>query len=583
MWMPWCQRAFVFHMIHMSSRLFVGVFDYDEGFIDNHDLIGRCAVDFTNFTPRTDYVLKYDLFTSGSVSDRRAYGTITIRLRFELEDARQAIFSVLKPPPSVHVNVKTKKDHFVIKNNIKGNVDMQNYSMTNINSYIEEILSYRHLILPIQDGLITLLLWRPTNKLTITSRITIPIPLHSLNAFITGITVVEHPSLIPSVSLFCIAWFLLTTMGLRHNDPNPWNRCKSFGEIFQTLVLGKSPTAPPTIAAKENFEEIMKWTKQWKERIVKVDQKAKKYAETNLELQEEHMKEMEDIGDTAIANKKSSLSMDPLKPILFPIQQNLSILCEVLRLVKNIVIWEECYYSFWLTLTCIALGVACLFIPWRFCILWSSRILVWVLFGPWMKLIDIFYYRKLEQLTDEELQAQIEQNKNRQAEAYRLIAKQARIDKENAKKVKAMKKYLFGRFISEVPILKTDRFRDTPLPDSTATPHRPRKFTVAELAMYEAGTNRIKIPGQSLKGDMIPMTEENSFTDAPQGQVVKHASVLQIRGSKTDGVGNDTNSSPTGQISSIILVSVMLTWFGVPAIISTVKWIMDSIIEWTVA
>jgi hypothetical protein len=299
------------------------------------------------------------------------------------------------------------------------------------------------------------------------------------------------------------------------------------------------------------------------------------------------MKEMGDIGDAVLTNKNSKLSVDPLKPILFPIQQNLSILCEVLRLIKNIVIWEECYYSFWVTLTCIVLGVTCLFIPWRFCILWSSRILVWVLFGPWMKLVDIFYYRKLEQLTDEELEEQYEQSKKNMAEAYKLIVKRARINKENVKKIKAMKTYLFGKFISEVPILKTERFRDTPLPESTATPHRPKKLTVAELAMQEVGTNRIKIPGQSLAGDMIPMTEENPLTEAPQGQATKHTSVLRINGSATataagGSIGNDTNvSSATIKISSVILVSVTLTWFGVPAIISIIKWTIDSLSEWT--
>lgn len=30
-WPPWCQRAFIFHMFHSSSQLFLGVFDYDEG------------------------------------------------------------------------------------------------------------------------------------------------------------------------------------------------------------------------------------------------------------------------------------------------------------------------------------------------------------------------------------------------------------------------------------------------------------------------------------------------------------------------------------------------------------------------
>jgi hypothetical protein len=58
-WMPWSQRAFIFNMMHTSSQLFIGVFDYDGNAFNDHDFIGRVSVDLSNFQPDTVYVLKY--------------------------------------------------------------------------------------------------------------------------------------------------------------------------------------------------------------------------------------------------------------------------------------------------------------------------------------------------------------------------------------------------------------------------------------------------------------------------------------------------------------------------------------------
>lgn len=33
-WMPWSQRAFQLHMMHPSSQLYLGVFDYDDGMFE---------------------------------------------------------------------------------------------------------------------------------------------------------------------------------------------------------------------------------------------------------------------------------------------------------------------------------------------------------------------------------------------------------------------------------------------------------------------------------------------------------------------------------------------------------------------
>merc|ERR1712151_1278851 len=107
-WMPWTKRAFIFNMIHSSSELFIGVFDYDQ--MDDHDVIGRVSIDLTSLRKNTMYNLKYGLFTTAKLSSRKRRGSLNIRLRMEIDDERKFLLSNIEPPPLLYVNTKTKRD-----------------------------------------------------------------------------------------------------------------------------------------------------------------------------------------------------------------------------------------------------------------------------------------------------------------------------------------------------------------------------------------------------------------------------------------------------------------------------------------
>jgi hypothetical protein len=268
---------------------------------------------------------------------------------------------------------------------------------------------------------------------------------------------------------------------------------------MQQLIFGEITTPPPSYKPFHNYEHAKDELEEWVRRI-------EEYVEAQ-KLEEERLQELEEIGDADadISTKVGGgISFDPIKAALFPVQQLVGVICRKLRFVRNIIIWEECYFSFWIANGCMILAVASLFVPWFWLILWTSRIVVWVLFGPWMKLVDIYYFSTLKPETEEEIKRRKEQERLKRRLVTTEAAKRARIIREDAAKMRDMKKFMFGKFAMKIPLLKEDRYRDRPLPQSSAMPHKTKAFTLAELAMQEAGYNRTRLPGQNLIGDMIP-------------------------------------------------------------------------------
>jgi hypothetical protein len=135
-WLPWTKRAFIFHVFHSSSQLFLGVFDYDDSLnpADDHDLVGRVSIDLTNLQKDTVYTLKYEIFDTARMTQREGRGFITARVRLEIDDDRKLLLSNLEPPPQMYVNVNNRKEFRVIRYTCTGKYDMDKYSMKVINS-----------------------------------------------------------------------------------------------------------------------------------------------------------------------------------------------------------------------------------------------------------------------------------------------------------------------------------------------------------------------------------------------------------------------------------------------------------------
>ena len=496
-WLPWMQRAFVMHMTHTSSRLYVGAFDYDPGMAADHDIIGRLSIDLTNLRPDTEYLLTYNLYEDSIAADREAKGTITLRLRLEFENQRDLVLSNVSFPTDMYINVKSKKDWKMIRQILYGRYDITSFSMKNLNLYKEELTSYSSLLYYLTDAIESLLFWRPQVRVLGS----IWLPIHSLGFFLACVILAENPYYYPSFFCFGIAWFLFAVQHWRNNClPNPWGKTKTFSEIFMMLALGKSLKGPVSIAAHENEEESNKFDEEFQARVKAAEERAAKIQEEQMKALEEHEKLMADIGDqtadTDTSTKGGGISINLLKPILYPIQQYLRMACEGLRLARNVVLWDEAYIAFLLSAGSLVLGLVSLFVPWSFITKWTSRILAWGLFGPHMKLVDVFYYSKLQSSHEDDLKAMLADLAAQQEYAANL-AMIARIKKEDAVKLRDIKTILYGTYMTKIPLFSTERFHDVPLHSSVATPYK-------ESEENKTRDLPMRINGQALVGNMIP-------------------------------------------------------------------------------
>lgn len=129
-----------------------------------------------------------------------------------------------------------------------------------------------------------------------------------------------------------------------------------------------------------------------------------------------------------------------------------------------------------------------------FILRWIFRVCVWVLLGPWMKLVDWFYMQKPR--TTEEEQKEVEARLKSRYKELLAVAAQRQTVREEKTKLKDMKRYMFGKYLAVIPRFKQSRYVDCPLPASHASP-----FVATTSYSYDIVCRKY---GQFLSGDMIP-------------------------------------------------------------------------------
>eukprot|EP00977_Amphora_coffeiformis_P016528 scaffold5139_cov155-Amphora_coffeaeformis.AAC.3 len=540
-WLPWSQRAFVFHMQHPSQVLYLAVFGFKRNPLVNHTPIGRVEINPINLQNNTIYNLEYHLTSTSHSTERFARGRIKIRLRMEVDDERRALLATMfKPPPVVYVNVTKKKSLQVARYTCCGEYNNEEkFSVQVLQGYIAEILDgyLKTIIESLQHGGASLIFWR--NQVTIGA---VGFPLYSLLAFIVGISVVENPEFLPASLFFGLAGLFLVYMQLRQNSPSPWKRSHSFGHYFRILIMGKSIPEYTTISANAAEGEI----KAMQAELERQTEEAKRFDEKR-EMVEKDLEELEGLGN--IQTKSNGIPLELLvvlgkiqgivggmfghlrrldvhsilsshqRVVLFPYSIDI---CRFLRAVEIIVTWEESSLAFLITFFLLLAGMISLFLPWAFLLKLMGRVLVIALLGPQNKLIDLFWSRQQKESDDQRIR-----------KMFRERFREARCKQEEARKLKAFRQLLFGKYSTFVPSMMWTPHQDFPLPSSSA------RFEENIDVRSDQSTNFPFVVGQQLFGRMIPRPEQAWLRNAGESTVLKKAvTLLQTEVDTSEEVNN---------------------------------------------
>lgn len=331
-------------------------------------------------------------------------------------------------------------------------------------------------------------------------------------AFLWGMIVTWDFNKFPSFLVFSIGWAFVAINGYLRSSPSPWHLVPPYHYMLGALVLDKVMTASPEMREKTRIEpyqgeeEHKAWLQAWEEKKSRWKRDKELEAEHYQDLLKEFGEEQED-EDIATAKDTgllSNLTVNPLKPVLYPIQLQLKQAVEYIRIAKSIVLWDETFTAFWITTACFAASAVLFWIPFGFLLRWTMRIVAFCVLGPWMAIVDRWYFMEKSGLTDAEKDAIVRERLRSKVESAVLAAANFQIRKERTKKLKDMTRYLFGKFTLSVPRFCTDNFRDTPLPESYAEPYDPKSSSTVTIAE--------RVYGQRLSGDMIPMREVQAAT-----------------------------------------------------------------------
>jgi hypothetical protein len=339
-----------------------------------------------------------------------------------------------------------------------------------LTKYSDELQSYTECFDEVADALLTVFMWRGHFPITLgffKKKWTFKVPLHSMIAFTWGIILAHDFEKIFSFLCFWVAWVLLATLDFRMSNPNPWKRPRSYLELLGILLFNKS-FVRVEVRPNENIEAILQHDEQLAERL-----RMRNLALENMRVEKENNeKRLQEEGEaldqydldptTKMTGGLAQIALAPFKSVLFPAQMTLYRVCVTLRVASSIILWNDSIAAFWIVTVALLSSLLVAWIPWAFIFRWGFKIFVYVVLGPWMKLVDIFYVHKLQNMTPGELKAKAEADYQRR---YDLLLGETYIRKllkENWLKLQDITKYMFGEASTVVDYWGYEGFISSP-------------------------------------------------------------------------------------------------------------------------
>jgi hypothetical protein len=333
--MPWTRRAFKFNIEYVTSSLFIGVFDHDQG--NKYDHVGRVAIPLEKFRPNTAYDLSYDLYDSAEISSRRKRGKINLRIRVNWKQQRKMFFNALRKKELFTVNMDSKPHYDYAKYTAEGCFDLKEYNFKTLMSYVDELSKYQFFVVPVINFLKTVFLWRGHYEVKICFCIKFKLPVHSLVMLSFGIVLVEFPQYSLSVFFASIGWFMLALLEYRRKRPFLWDRPPWYTNLLLRFLIGRS--RPDRIDVNENMDQDLNYIDNQMAQMEENKRVTEKFWQRLSSDLEDLDAMKKDILFKDSMNKTRTLQI--FKNQLFPIQLLLMDIVNRLRYVKSVLCWDQ--------------------------------------------------------------------------------------------------------------------------------------------------------------------------------------------------------------------------------------------------
>jgi len=536
-WPAWSTRAFCFSVRHPGSLLCLAVFDYDGSPLDGHDPIGRIVVQLHQFQSSLTYTLHYALQDDPTeqpvvvATDATApiahpnaapRGTIIVRLRVEWEEHAMALFR--SSPPRFIINVDNERSYNVLCYTTRGAVYMDEASLKSVKLLASEIVGYWSSYCFVLDVALEILLWR--GRWHVTQHRSIWWPIHSVVLFTSAVVLIEYPHYALPIFLYGVVWILLSINYHASRHPYPWKRVPSSLETNLLIILGRRSLFSSSFRADRAAEIEPNAGTVEGARLEKLDRlKAARMSALiqytlSFVLKVYHI--YSKTSDSAVKITTETHSWNFLSGRLYYVHMLLKMICQYLRLGRNFLSWKSSSTAV-VTTRCIIFATLWLILPMNSILQWTLRILAWTLLGPWMKLVDVRYFRPWY-ATKDELIERIQQGTDKEEtdlpdfdsllenETFRKMTKAGRIKAEELYKLRDMRTLLYGAFSEAMPTSDNSRYPAIPLPQSTAV-H-------SEWSVPPQGGSRrgYHVTGQKLTGHMVhsPFRSKDKSGEAEQ-------------------------------------------------------------------
>ncbi|KAG7364176.1 C2 domain containing protein [Nitzschia inconspicua] len=518
-WPPWSQRAIKFNIGHPSSVIYVGIFDYDENYLDNHDPIGRVVLHLDSFDPDTVYTLKYALF-NGDAPKETDKGTVTLRLEIRWKKTLVEVSraqSYLAPPRFI-INTETERSWKTIRYLTRGAVDMSDVTIDSCKVFANELSDHLREYCYLFDVAFSIFLWRGTSHFSVFGKnFSFWFPLDSMVLFTAVALSLEFPVYVPSIVLYSFVFAMLRKNFCLSSNPSPWLRKKSFTRVALTNIGFKPRSAE--IVPDIGVQEARMQARIEEYRMHRVT--GFLYESLKIALQVYKVYSKTSPVDISTVSKSGGLMSSLYVNYLTYLHVLLKNLNKYIRISKNFATWQS-HSTYGITVKCFVFATVWLCFPYKSQSCWIVRVVAWVSLGPWMKFLDVFwirkYYRTREELirdgvpeTADEMREDIASRPNileplLKSNLLETMSNRGRVVVEDSVKLRDFREEFFGKYSETIPLVDTSRFPSVPLPSSYACPRgdRSKNNDLIEVVDADDTPSWTYVVGQKLFGNMIP-------------------------------------------------------------------------------